>query len=157
MSDIQQKNYSQIKSYIERQGWALEEKEEGTTKRLDCRHGKFDCNVKVYTKGTIQVQGKESKLKESLLKAKEAIENEEPLGELLPFEIERFPDLLVEKIPEIDPIIVRFVREAIISFKANSLLGCAFLSSIGVRSCILLFAIFLIVPMGHGSFSQNGI
>lgn len=105
---------------------------------MDCRHGKFDCNVKVYTKGTIQVQGKESKLKESLLKAKEAIENEEPLGELLPFEIERFPDLLVEKIPEIDPIIVRFVREAIISFKANSLLGCAFLLGGASEKAILL-------------------
>jgi len=138
MSVIQEKNYSLVKSYIERQSWTVEETNEGATKRLDCRHGKYECNVKVYTNGSIQVQGKDSKLKECLLKAKDAIENEEPLGELLPFEIERFPELLAERIPEIDPVIVRFVREAIVCLKANSLLGCAFLLGGASEKAILL-------------------
>ncbi len=94
---------------------------------MDVQNGKSKCVVKVYNTGTIQLQGGDSKLKESLEKAKEAVENEETLGELLPFEIERFPEILKENTPNIDPIIVRFLEEAIITIKAGSNLGCAFL------------------------------
>ncbi|NJR63610.1 MAG: hypothetical protein HC769_35420 [Cyanobacteria bacterium CRU_2_1] len=83
--------------------------------------------MKVYGTGTIQIQGGESKLREALLQAKEAIENEENLGDMLPFEIERFPEVLKERIPAVDPVIVRFIEEAIITIKAGSNLGCAFL------------------------------
>lgn len=128
---IQDKNYSQILSYIERQGFSYTEKIEtitaGTVKRLDVSHGKFSCVVKVYETGTIQVQGQKSKLYDSLTEAKTAIENEEEIHELLPFEIEKFTETLKTNIPHIDPIIIRFIDEAICCFKANSLLGCAFL------------------------------
>jgi hypothetical protein len=127
MSDIKDKNYLQIKSFIERNNLSFQEKTEGTTNRIDVQNGKSKCVVKVYDTGTIQLQGGNSKLKESLAKAKEAIDNEETLGELLPFEIEKFPEILKENIPTIDPIIVRFLEEAIITVKAGSNLGCAFL------------------------------
>jgi len=127
MSEIKDKNYLQMKSFIERNNLSFQEKIEGTTNRMDVQHGKSKCVVKVYDTGTIQLQGGNSKLKESLQKAKEAIDNEETLGELLPFEIERFPEVLRENIPTIDPIIVRFLEEAIITVKAGSNLGCAFL------------------------------
>lgn len=127
MSDIQDKNYSQIKSFVDRNRWANTEKTEGNCKRIDVQNGKFSCVVKVYETGTVQVQGAESKLREALLEAKKAIENEENIGEMLPFEIERFPDVLKERIPSIDPIIVRFIEEAIVTIKAGSNLGCAFL------------------------------
>ena len=127
MSEIQESNYGQIKSFIERNDWPFSEKMEGTTNRIDVKHGKHKCVVKVYGTGTIQVQGGESKLKAALTEAKEAIENEEAIGEMLPFEIEKFPETLQERIPSIDPIIVRFIKEAIISIKAGSNLGCAFL------------------------------
>ena len=120
MSDIQKSNYRQIKSYIERNQWPCSDKLEGDTNRIDVQHGKNKCVVKVYSTGTIQVQGAASKLKEALEKAKEAIENEEAVGEMLPFEIEKFPETLQERIPEIDPVIVRFISEAIISVKAGS-------------------------------------
>jgi len=127
MSDIKDKNYAQIKSFIERNKLSFQEKIEGATNRIDVQNGKSKCVVKIYDTGTIQLQGGDSKLKESLQKAKEAIENEETLGELLPFEIERFPEVLRENIPSIDPIILRFLEEAIITIKAGSNLGCAFL------------------------------
>jgi hypothetical protein len=127
MSEVQDKNYAQIKSFIERNKLSFQEKDEGTTSRLDIQNGKHKCVVKVYATGTVQVQGSDSKLKESLSKAKEAIENEETLGEMLPFEIEKFPEVLKERIPTIDPIIVRFIEEAIVTVKAGSNLGCAFL------------------------------
>lgn len=127
MSDIQDKNYQQVKSYIDRSKWLNSERTEGTSKRIDVQSGKFSCAVKVYETGTIQIQGADSKLKEALNEAKKAIDNGENLGEMLPFEIERFPDLLKERIPGIDPVIVRFIEEAIITVKAGSNLGCAFL------------------------------
>lgn len=120
-------NYAQMKSYIERNNFPFQEKQEQGCKRIDVQNGKAKCVVKVYTTGTIQTQGGESKLKDALNQAKEAIENEENIGEMLPFEIERFPELLRESIPNIDPIIVRFIEESIISIKAGSNLGCAFL------------------------------
>ena len=127
MSEIQESNYSQVKSFIERNKWPFTEKMESTTNRIDVTHGKNKCVVKVYSTGTVQVQGGESKLKKALNQAKEAIENEEAIGEMLPFEIEKFPETLQERLPNIDPIIIRFIREAIISVKAGSNLGCAFL------------------------------
>jgi len=127
VSDIQENNYGQIKSFIERNDWPFTEKMEGTTNRIEVKHGKHKCVVKVYATGTIQIQGGESKLKAALEEAKEAIENEEAIGEMLPFEIEKFPETLQERIPNIDPIIVCFIKEAIISIKAGSNLGCAFL------------------------------
>ena len=127
MAEIQKINYTQIKSFIERNEWPFSEKMEGTNNRVDVQHGKNTCVVKVYSTGTVQIQGGESKLKEALSKAKEAIENEEAVGEILPFEIEKFPEILQERIPNIDPIILRFITEAIITVKAGSNLGCAFL------------------------------
>jgi len=127
MSDVQEANYTQMKSFIERNGWSIEEKIEGNNKRIDVANGKFKSVVKCYETGTIQIQGQDCKLKSALLEAKTAIDNEESIGEMLPFEIEKFPTTLQANIPNVDPIIVRFITEAIVSIKAGSCLGCAFL------------------------------
>ncbi|CAH2575034.1 hypothetical protein PRNO82_04397 [Planktothrix rubescens] len=127
MSEIQEKHYAEIKSLIGRNGWSNSEKLENGCKRIDVKSGKFSNNVNVYETGTIQVQGSDSTLKAALLQAKTAIENGENMGDMLPFEIERFPEILEERISNIDPVIVRFIKEAIISVKAGSNLGCAFL------------------------------
>lgn len=127
MSDIMESNYAQMKSYVERNNFPFQEKDEQGCKRLDIQNGKAKCVVKVYSTGTIQIQGAESKLKAALTQAKDAVENEENIGEMLPFEIERFPEVLKENIPNVDPIIVRFIEEAIVTIKAGSNLGCAFL------------------------------
>jgi len=127
VSEIMESNYAQMKSYVERNKFSFQEKDEQGCKRLDVQNGKAKCVVKVYSTGTIQIQGAESKLKAALSQAKEAVENEENIGEMLPFEIERFPEVLRENIPDVDPIIVRFIEEAIVTIKAGSNLGCAFL------------------------------
>lgn len=116
-----------MRSYVERNNFPFQEKEENGCKRLDIQNGKAKCVIKVYKTGTIQLQGGDSKLKDALDQAKRAVENEENIGEMLPFEIEKFPALLKETIPEIDPIILRFIEEAITTVKAGSNLGCAFL------------------------------
>jgi len=138
MSEIMETNYSQMKSYVERNRFSFSEKDESNCKRLDVQHGKSKCAVKVYKTGTIQLQGAESKLKESLQQAKDAVDSEENIGEVLPFEIERFPEVLRERIPEIDPVIVRFVEESIVTVKAGSNLGCAFLLGGASEKSILI-------------------
>jgi hypothetical protein len=138
MSDIMESNYAQIKSYVERNKFSFDESEEQNCKRLDVKHGKAHCAIKVYSTGTIQLQGPESKLKEVLNEAKIAVENEESIGEMLPFEIERFPSLLKERIPSIDPVIIRFIEESIVAIKAGSNLGCAFLLGGASERAILL-------------------
>lgn len=127
MSEIMESNYAQMKSYVERNKFSFQEKDEQGCKRLDVQNGKAKCVVKVYSTGTIQIQGAESKLKAALSQAKEAVENEENIGEMLPFEIERFPAVIRENVPDVDPIIVKFIEEAIITIKAGSNLACAFL------------------------------
>ncbi len=131
-------NYAQMKSYVERNKFPFTESAEQNCKRLDVQHGKAHCAVKVYNTGTIQLQGTDSKLKEALNEAKSAVENEESIGEMLPFEIERFPELLKERIPTIDPVIIRFIEEAIVTVKAGSNLGCAFLLGGASERAILL-------------------
>ncbi len=69
MSEIQESNYGQMKSFIERNDWPFSEKMEGTTNRIDVKQGKHKCVVKVYGTGTIQLQGGESKLKAALTEA----------------------------------------------------------------------------------------
>lgn len=138
MSQIMQRNYEQMKSFIERNKFALEEKQESNCKRMDVKNGIVRCTVKVYSTGTIQLQGAESKLKEAIQQAKQAIEQEENIGEMLPFEIERFPDVIRENVPNVDPIIIRFIHEAIVTIKAGSNLGCAFLLGGASEKAILL-------------------
>ncbi len=140
MSNIQDENYGQILSYLKRQNWQFDERIEnnGDVKRIDIHHGKYTCIVKIYKTGSILVQGKDSKLKENLQQIKEAIENEEPISDVLPFEIERFPELLTTNIPNIDPVIVRFIQEAINSLKTNSLLACAFLLGAASEKAIFI-------------------
>ncbi|MCF7982680.1 MAG: hypothetical protein K9K86_11910, partial [Pseudomonadales bacterium] len=123
MSEIMESNYAQIKSYVERNNFPFQERAEGNCRRLDVQNGLAKCAVKVFGTGTIQLQGADSKLKEALSQAKLAVENEENIGEMLPLEIEKFPAVLKETIPNIDPIIVRFVEEAIVTIKAGSNLG----------------------------------
>lgn len=138
-SNYQQKILSQVRSFIERQGWDFTEKDEGDTKRFDVRYGKATCIAKIYSTGTIQIQGPDSKLKETLIKLKEAIEKDEILADdILPFEIESFPDTLQKRIPSIDPIIIRFLSEAILCYRANSLLGCSFLLGAASEKAIWL-------------------
>lgn len=65
MSEIQEKNYCQMKSFVDRNRWLNKERNEHNCKRIDVSSDKFSCVVKVYETGTIQVQGAESKLREA--------------------------------------------------------------------------------------------
>ena len=48
-------------------------------------------------------------------------------GQAFPFEIDQFPDTIRERVPECDPVIIRFVEEAIRCMRADALLAAAFM------------------------------
>ncbi len=128
-----------MKAYVSEQGWECVEKDEGKTKRLDIRYGKATCCFKIYENGTIQVQGAPSQLYDALQHAKITIENDGILvKDVIPFDIDKFPEKLQASIKDIDPIIVRFLAESIQCIKANSLLGCAFLLGAASEKAIWL-------------------
>lgn len=138
-NSYQEKVIRQVRSFIERQGWDSSEKDEMNAKRIDIRYGKTTCIAKVYSTGTLQIQGPDCRLKETLESLKNAIEKNEVLAnELLPFEIEAFPETLQKNVPLIDPLIIRFLGEAIVCMKAGSLLGCSFLLGAASEKAIWL-------------------
>nr|MDZ8041486.1 hypothetical protein [Nostoc sp. CreGUA01] len=50
MSEIQEKHYAQLKSFVERNQWSSAEKLESGCKRIDIKNGKFSYCLKVYEK-----------------------------------------------------------------------------------------------------------
>jgi len=136
---IQDKNYSQLLSFVKTQKLTYGEKNEdsGNTKRLDINHGKHKCIVKVYHTGTIQIQGSNTPLKDAIQKVKEAIENEEIIKDVLPVDIERFPELLKEKVPNIDEVAFKFIEETLFAIKSNAILSAFFMLGAASEKVIL--------------------
>jgi hypothetical protein len=64
-------------------------------------------------------------------------------GHALPFEIDRFPQMIQEHVPDCDPIIIRFVEEAIKCYRCDAFLGCAFMiGAASERAIGLLMQVF---------------
>ncbi len=122
------KTLQAVKSFLDRQELKYQGSEEQHCTKLTVRNGPQIVPVSVYNTGKIVVGGKSSPLKQRLQQMKEAIEQGHAVpGQALPFEIERFPDTIREKVPDCDPVIVRFVEEAIVCWKAEAYLACAFM------------------------------
>ena len=74
------------------------------------------------------MQGPAGPLKSLLEEMKAALEaGGVTPGQALPFEIERFPETIQERVPAVDPVSVEFIREAIVCVKADALLAAAFM------------------------------
>jgi len=136
---IQEKKYSQLLSFVKAQKLTFEEKDEGggKIKRVNINHGKSKCIVKVYHTGTILVQGSNTSLKQAIEKAKEAIENEKIIKDVLPVDIEKFPDLLKEKVPDIDDVAFKFIEETLFAIKSNAILSAFFMLGAASEKVIL--------------------
>jgi hypothetical protein len=106
------------------------------------------------------VGGADSPLKTVLLQMKDQVEagNFSP-AKTLPFDIEKFPELLTKHIPDCDPVICEFVREAIAALRHELLLASAFL--IGAASekaiCLLVesYAAAISDPKHKEAFQQR--
>jgi len=122
------KTLQNVKSFLDRQKLQYEESDEQYCTKLTVRNGPQTVPVSVFNTGKIVVGGKDSPLKQTLQQMKAAIEQGQAApGQALPFEIEKFPDAIREKVPECDPVIIRFVHEAIACWKSEAYLACAFM------------------------------
>lgn len=128
-----------VVSFLERNNLAFETKAIQHATQLTVHDGPGTVCVNVFKSGKIVVQGSPGRLLDLLNKMKDALAGGVAPGTVLPFEIERFPERIREKIPDCDPVIVRFVEEAITCFKSNALLATAFmLGAASERSINLL-------------------
>ena len=139
MSDIMDSNYSQMKSYVERNKFSFNESTENNCKRIDVQHGKAHCIVKVYGTGTIQLHGyRIVSLRQCLMRQRSRWRRKKTSARCYHSRLRDFRKYEKERIPSIDPVIVRFIEEAIVAFKAGSNLGCAFLLGGASERAILL-------------------
>ena len=124
-----EKTYAAVASFLDRQKLDREsDADEQHCTKINVRSGPHRASVSIYNTGKIVVGGKASPLKDLLDQMKLGIEVGGTVpGHALPFEIDRFPQTIKERVPDCDPVIIRFVEEAIRCFRAEALLGSAFM------------------------------
>jgi hypothetical protein len=134
------KAFDAVKKFISDSKFEIiTEKEEQHCDRLNVKSGIFHCDIHVYNTGRIVVGGSDSPLKTALSRMKQEVEagNFAP-SKMLPFEIERFPDLIMEAIPDCDHVIREFITEAVKALKYDLLLAAAFLVGAASEKAICL-------------------
>ena len=140
------------KAFLDRQGLEYEEADEQYCTKLTVRRASQKAHLNVYNSGKLVVGGADSPLKEFFTEFKSAYESGEGLpGGVLPFEIDALPEKIQERVPEVDPIIIRFVEEAIYAIKANCLLSAAFMLGAASEK-----AIFLLVESYADAIDDEG-
>ncbi len=137
--------YQAVSSFLERQKLDREgEADEQNCTKINVRSGQHRASVNIYNTGKIVVGGKASPLKVLLDQMKHGTDAGGTLpGNALPFEIDKFPQTIKERVPNCDPIIIEFVEEAIRCFRADALLACAFMiGAASERAIGLLMQVF---------------
>lgn len=128
MPNADEKVLGEVISFLNRQKLQHTESEEQYCTKVNVRSGAQRASVSVYNTGRMSVQGPPSQLKTLLEQMKQGIETGGAVpGQALPFEIELFPQTVREKVSDCDPVIIGFLEEAIQCYKAEALLGCAFM------------------------------
>ena len=127
MTVAEPKIFQAVTSFLDRQKLDYSASEEQHCTKLTVKTGATGAYVNVYNSGKMHISGKESTLKALLLQMKKAIEADTVPVQALPFEIEKFPDTIRERVPECDPVIVGFVEEAIRCIRSEALLAGAFM------------------------------
>jgi len=128
MSNGDPKILALVESFLGRQKLDSEKEDGQHCTLLRVQAGAQKATVTIYSTGKIVVGGSESKLRALLQELKQALEEGAVgLGQTLPFEIEKFPQTILERVPDCDPVIIRFVDEAIKCIKCEALLGGAFM------------------------------
>jgi hypothetical protein len=94
--------------------------------KLACQHGLHKATLRVSNKGSLDVQGSASPLKEQLQQIIDCLKNGSPLLAQLPADIDQLMATLEQQVPNCDPVIRAYLEEAIRCYKADALLSCAF-------------------------------
>ncbi len=135
------KMLAEVKAFLERQRLEYTESEEQHCIKLEVRRGIQRAFISIFNTGTLLVQGSASQLKALLEEMKQALEaGDVTPGQALPFEIERFPETIQERVPTIEAVIVEFIQEAIVCVKANALLAATFMLGATLDSGVQLMS-----------------
>lgn len=118
----------EVESFLARQQLEYVPTEEQYCTKLAVKRRGTVVPVSIYNTGKIVVGGADSPLRTLLEEMKAALtEGTAVPGQALPFEIERFPETIRERVQECDPVIVAFMEEAIRCVRADAQLGAAFM------------------------------
>lgn len=116
-----------VTSFLDRQKLDYTTTEEPYCAKLTVKTGAQVVPVSVYKSGKIVVGGSDCELKRHLNEMREALVSGAALPKALPFDIDRFPDTIRERLPECDPVIQTFVAEAIRCVRGDALLAATFM------------------------------
>jgi hypothetical protein len=124
LSAADEKVLKAVQSFLDRQKLDYSAADEQYCTKVTVKNRGQTVPVSVYNSGKIVAGGTDSELKRLLEEMKKALlEGSTVPEQALPFEIDRFPDLIRERVPECDPVIVAFIDEAIRRMRADALLG----------------------------------
>ena len=122
------KMLQEVESFLSRQRLDYSTTEEQYCTKFVVKSRAQTVPVSVYNSGKIVVGGSDCDLKRLLNQMRDALLSGGAVpGQILPFEIDRFPDTVRERVPDCDPVVVAFVAEAIRCVRADAHLGAAFM------------------------------
>lgn len=128
MTAADEKMLREVTSFLDRQKLDYTAAEEQYCTKLTVKSRGQIVPVSVYNTGKIVVGGADSDLKRLLTEMRDALLSGAVVpGQALPFEIDRFPDTIRERVPDCDPVIIAFISEAIRCVRADALLSAAFM------------------------------
>ncbi len=130
---------AQVRNIMGARGLSFEEVEIQNATKFKVKVNANSASLNVYNTGKLHVEGKQSDVKAWLEEVKQSIEagTVGPLA-ILPAEIEKFPQTLLERVPDCDAVVVWFFQEALRCYKADSVAGAAFMLGAASEKAILL-------------------
>ena len=128
-----------VRSFLGRQALQFTETDEQWCTKFSVRIAGKTAHCSIFNSGKIVIGGTEGPIKSLFEEFKSAYEAGDGLpGGVLPFEIDKLPETLQEKVPECDPVVLRFVSESVQAIKANCLLSAAFMLGAASEKAIYL-------------------
>jgi phage host-nuclease inhibitor protein Gam len=117
-----------VVSFLKRQGLEHSIEEEQHCDKVTVHRAAQVAYVSVYNSGKIVIGGKDTPLRQLLIRMKESIEVDGALPQqLLPFEIDALPQTVRASIPECDEVIIQFLEESLRCYRADALLAACFM------------------------------
>jgi len=134
-----QKVCEAVVSFLNQHRLEYDVKEEAFCDHFYVKSGALRADLSVYNTGKIKIGGPYSALKKLLDGAKDELSSGNfELINIIPFEIEKFPETIRERIPECDGVIIKLIDEAIRAYKVDILTATAFLLGAASEKAIYL-------------------
>jgi hypothetical protein len=128
MPNANERVLNAVTAHLDALKLAYVKKDEENATKITIEHGTKKYHVNVYNSGSIVIGGrKDGTLRPHLEEMKAKLDQGKPLTDVLPFDYARWPQVIHERVPNVDPVIVTFVEEALKCLSADASLSCAFM------------------------------